>query len=103
MDRKLASFRIDIFKQEGSEKPIVTYEGTGKEWREFLSIRVTTEFDYANADLTETWKGLFASKECKFSQNVEFLECIVKWGDTMLMRWPYYVAIKVTYKDSPCT
>ncbi|MGY5452542.1 hypothetical protein ACVFI8_16595 [Agarivorans sp. MS3-6] len=98
LKQKVASFELKVFSAAEQKKPIHTYRGTGRQWHQYLSLSVATSFESANADLSGIWKELITNKSAEFKAKVEFLECIIKWDDTMLMKWPYLVHIKVKYR-----
>lgn len=95
--QRLQHFQLNIYANQQRATLLASYSGKGLAWHNYLSLTIPTEFDCAHADLDAIWQQLLSQRETQFCGQVTFLESIVKWNDTMLMRWPYYLEIQLGY------
>jgi len=93
----LRQFNLTLYRGSQSQQ-LANYSGSGLAWQDYQQLTIATEFDCAHADLQAIWQQLLSQQKTQFCGEVVFLESIVKWNDTMLMRWPYYLEINVSYR-----
>lgn len=98
LDPHPKSFLLNIYAgRNATEEALWQEQGKGADWQKLDAIRLPGFDGRVHLPLVGFWAAALAARQPRFEQQVEGLETIVKFGDTMQLRTVYTAVLEAQF------